>query len=101
MKYQILFSGKNKKNTINLLSAETAYSVVKVKGKSQLYKWLIEIFFIQFSETTRFAIFIFIFSQIILFSLKHCKITFRMLSATNFVERFKVNIALDYNEYPG
>ena len=33
MKYQILFSGKNKKNITNLLSAELAKRVVKVKGK--------------------------------------------------------------------
>ena len=31
MKCQILFSGKNKKNIINLLSAENAQRVVKVK----------------------------------------------------------------------
>ena len=31
MKCQILFSGKNKKNIINLLSAELAQRVVKVK----------------------------------------------------------------------
>ena len=31
MKYQILFSGENKKNVINLLSAELAQRVVKVK----------------------------------------------------------------------
>ena len=33
MKYQILFSGKNKKNIINLLSAENAQRVVKVNFK--------------------------------------------------------------------
>ena len=33
MKCQILFSGKNKKNIINLSSAENAQRVVKVKGK--------------------------------------------------------------------
>ena len=32
MKCQILFSGKNKKNIINLSSAENAQRVVKVKG---------------------------------------------------------------------
>ena len=31
MKYQILFSGKSKKNIINLLSAEYAHRVVKVE----------------------------------------------------------------------
>ena len=31
MKCQILFSGKNKENIINLLSAENAQRVVKVK----------------------------------------------------------------------
>ena len=35
MKCQILFSGKNKKNIINLPSAENAQRVVKVKLK----KW--------------------------------------------------------------
>ena len=30
MKCQILFSGKNKKNLINLLSAESAHSVLSV-----------------------------------------------------------------------
>ena len=33
MKCQILFSGKNKKNIINLSSAENAQRVVKVKEK--------------------------------------------------------------------
>ena len=33
MKCQILFSGKNKKNIINLPSTENAHRVVKVKGK--------------------------------------------------------------------
>ena len=32
MKCQILFSGKNKKNIINLLSAENAQRVVKVNS---------------------------------------------------------------------
>ena len=32
MKRQILFSGKNKKNIINLSSAENAQRVVKVKA---------------------------------------------------------------------
>ena len=31
MKYQTMFSGKNKKNIINLSSAEFSYRVVKVK----------------------------------------------------------------------
>ena len=31
MKYQILFSGKNKKNIISLLSADSAHSMVSVK----------------------------------------------------------------------
>ena len=35
MKCLNLFSGKNKKNTISLLSAELAKKVVKVKGKSK------------------------------------------------------------------
>ena len=34
MKCQILFSGKNKKNIINLSSAENAQRVVKVNDKS-------------------------------------------------------------------
>ena len=34
MKYQILFSGKNKKSITNLSSAEVAQSVVKVKEKN-------------------------------------------------------------------
>ena len=33
MIYQILFSGENEKNITNLLSAELAQRVVKVKGK--------------------------------------------------------------------
>ena len=36
MKCQILFSGKNKKNIINLSSAENAQRVVKVKDTSTL-----------------------------------------------------------------
>ena len=35
MKCQILFSGKNKKNIINLSSAENAQRVVKVKALSK------------------------------------------------------------------
>ena len=35
MKCQILFSGKNKKNIINLPSAENAQRVVKVKNMAQ------------------------------------------------------------------
>ena len=35
MKCQILFSGKNKKNIINLSSAENAQRVVKVKMHGQ------------------------------------------------------------------
>ena len=39
MKYQSLFNGKNKKYTINLLSAESAQSVAKVNRTSrQVYK---------------------------------------------------------------
>ena len=38
MKCQILFSGKNKKNIINLSSAENAQRVVKVKIHSQINK---------------------------------------------------------------
>ena len=34
MKYQILFSGVNKKNIINLLSAEFAHSTLSVKAKN-------------------------------------------------------------------
>ena len=37
MKCQILFSGKNKKNIINLSSAENAQRVVKVNGKYEEY----------------------------------------------------------------
>ena len=37
MKCQILFSGKNKKNIINLLSAENAQRVVKVKGQFYVF----------------------------------------------------------------
>ena len=37
MKYQILLSGKNKKNIINLPSAENAQRVVKAKGFERLY----------------------------------------------------------------
>ena len=36
MKYQILFSGKNKKNIMNLLSAELAKMVIQVEGKNLL-----------------------------------------------------------------
>ena len=36
MKCQILFSGKNKKNIINLSSAENAQRVVKVKSNNVL-----------------------------------------------------------------
>ena len=42
MKCQILFSGKNKKNIINLSSAENAQRVVKVKDIGVLFnnwKW--------------------------------------------------------------
>ena len=38
MKCQILFSGKNKKNIINLPSAENAQRVVKVKDKKDIFK---------------------------------------------------------------
>ena len=37
MKCQILFSGKNKKNIINLSSAENAQRVVKVKSNMTYY----------------------------------------------------------------
>ena len=37
MKCHILFSGENKKNIINLLSAEFAHKVVKVKIISQIF----------------------------------------------------------------
>ena len=39
MKCQILFSGKNKKNIINLSSAENAQRVVKVKKKCGTSTW--------------------------------------------------------------
>ena len=48
MKYQILFTGKNKKNVINLSSAELAQRVVKVKGQSKSVADNILIFIIQF-----------------------------------------------------
>ena len=38
MKCQILFSGKNKKNIINLPSAENAQRVVKVKHQIVFHK---------------------------------------------------------------
>ena len=38
MKCQILFSGKNKKNIINLSSAENAQRVVKVKLCIRIYQ---------------------------------------------------------------
>ena len=37
MKCQILFSGKNKKNIINMSSAENAQRVVKVKKRKYAY----------------------------------------------------------------
>ena len=37
MKCQILFSGKNKKNIINLSSTELAQRVVKVNASSEKY----------------------------------------------------------------
>ena len=40
MKCQILFSGKNKKNIINLSSAENAQRVVKVKKGANLVQLL-------------------------------------------------------------
>ena len=36
MKCQVLFFGKNKKNTDNLSSAELAQRVVKIKGESTI-----------------------------------------------------------------
>ena len=39
MKCQILFSGKNKKNIINLSSAENAQRVVKVNIALDFYVW--------------------------------------------------------------
>ena len=48
MKYQILFTGKNKKNVISLSSAELAQRVVKVKGQSKSVAGNILIFIIQF-----------------------------------------------------
>ena len=44
MKCQILFSGKNKKNIINLSSAENAQRVVKVKV-SCIKRTLIEVYY--------------------------------------------------------
>ena len=38
MKYQILFSGKNKKNIMSLLSAELAQRVMKVNQCNMVYK---------------------------------------------------------------
>ena len=38
MKYQIQFSGKNKKNTINLSAANFSQSVVKVKKQYCNYR---------------------------------------------------------------
>ena len=38
MKCQILFSGKNKKNIINLSSAENAQRVVKVNERKQQHR---------------------------------------------------------------
>ena len=38
MKCLILFSGKNKKNIINLSSAENAQRVVKVKNHTAVYR---------------------------------------------------------------
>ena len=43
MKYQNLFSGKNKKNTINLLSAEYTYGVVKVHQRAPVAYWIREL----------------------------------------------------------
>ena len=40
MKYQIMFSGKNKKNIINLSSAEFAQRVVKVKYRKYEFQVL-------------------------------------------------------------
>ena len=41
LKCQILFSGKNKKNIINLSSAENAQRVVKVSGKGQAILFIV------------------------------------------------------------
>ena len=38
MEYQILFTGKNKKNIINLSFAENAHRVVKVKHPNTLHE---------------------------------------------------------------
>ena len=57
MKCQILFSGKNKKNIINLSSAENAQRVVKVKALSKVEADNILILFIYiFSEKIRLGI---------------------------------------------
>ena len=50
MKCQILFSGKNKKNIINLSSAENAQRVVKVKQEFQHYFHHNNIFNLKYSE---------------------------------------------------
>ena len=48
MKWQILFFGKNKKNSISMLSAEIGHMVVKVKGTSNLNYFCTEQSHIQF-----------------------------------------------------
>ena len=44
MKCQIMFSGKNKKNIVNLSSAENAQKVVKVKSMHHIIFCHLELF---------------------------------------------------------
>ena len=53
MKYQNLFSGKNKKNITNLSSAELAKRVVKVKKRDQNPTFFIYLEIIHFTNLTR------------------------------------------------
>ena len=48
MKCQILFSGKHKKNILNLLSAELAPNVIKVKYLSVFFFFFFFFFFFNF-----------------------------------------------------
>ena len=51
MKCQILFSGKNKKNIINMSSAENAQRVVKVKMSHPLLIFRQSAYLIHFVDT--------------------------------------------------